>query len=356
MEEISLVTEELEAIQSIVQQVTSRYSSVEAPDFIRDISVYSHEIPRRLRIFLNNFRLMEPPSGVCLIKGYPIDQARVAKTPEDWRLRPPTSVTLEEEIVLLLFGALLGDILTWGTQQDGHLVQDVFPIKGYEYEQLGAGSEEPLWWHTEDAFHPYRADYLGLMCLRNPDQVASTVASLSMAKIAECHIKTLFKPYFSIRPDDSHLGGSKSSNGSSNEPQDDLLSEAYQQIGEIYSAPPKVPILFGNFNSPYIRLDRFLVEQPQDEAARLALDALMQSLDCILSEVILQPGDLLFLDNYRVVHGRQPFKARYDGYDRWLKRINIVRDLRKSSGVRRDNLSRVILGTRVENYLSTSND
>ena len=345
MEEISLVTEELEAIQSIVRQMTSRYSSVEDPDFIRDISVNSQEIPRRLRIFLNDFRLMEPPSGICLVRGYPIDQAKIAKTPELWKFKPPTSATLEEEMVLALFGSLLGDILTWGTQQDGHLIQDVFPIKGYEYEQLGAGSEEPLWWHTEDAFHPYRADYLGLLCLRNPDQIASTVASLSRAKIAECHVRTLFKPCFSIRPDDSHLGGNESSPVGDNEPQDNLLNEAYQQIGEMYSSPPRIPIFFGNFDSPYIRLDRFLVERPEDEAARLALDALIQSLDSILSEIILQPGDLLFLDNYRVVHGRRPFKAKYDGYDRWLKRINIVRDLRKSSSVRRNNLSRVVLGT-----------
>lgn len=350
MEEISLAAEELEAIQSLVRQMAGRYASVENPDFIRDVSVYSHEIPKRLRIFLNDFRLTEPPSGVCLIRGYPIDQIKIAKTPERWMGRPLVSATLEEEILLALFGSLLGDILTWGTQQDGHLVQDVFPIKGYEYEQLGAGSEEPLWWHTEDAFHPYRADYLGLLCLRNPDQIASTVASLSMAKIAECHVKTLFKPCFSIRPDASHMGESTSAPGGGNGSQDDLLSEAYQQMNEIYSSPPKISVLFGNSDSPYIRLDRFLVEQPQEEAARLALNALIQSLDSLLSEVILQPGDLLFLDNYRVVHGRQPFKAKYDGYDRWLKRINIVRDLRKSSGVRRHNSSRVILGSGMENH------
>ncbi|MBP2478023.1 putative NAD(P)/FAD-binding protein YdhS [Crossiella equi] len=36
--------------------------------------------------------------------------------------------------------------------------------------------------------------------------------------------------------------------------------------------------------------------------------------------------------NKRAVHGRRPFTARYDGTDRWLRRINITADLRRSAG------------------------
>jgi alpha-ketoglutarate-dependent taurine dioxygenase len=57
----------------------------------------------------------------------------------------------------------------------------------------------------------------------------------------------------------------------------------------------------------------------------------------------LLPGECLFIDNYRAVHGRSSFKARFDRTDRWLKRINIARDLRKSRGVRKAPASRVIL-------------
>jgi hypothetical protein len=37
----------------------------------------------------------------------------------------------------------------------------------------------------------------------------------------------------------------------------------------------------------------------------------------------LRPGQLLLIDNDVAVHGRAPFTARYDGTDRWLKRVNI---------------------------------
>jgi alpha-ketoglutarate-dependent taurine dioxygenase len=69
---------------------------------------------------------------------------------------------------------------------------------------------------------------------------------------------------------------------------------------------------------------------------------LIKLIDESLTDLVLQAGDICFIDNYRAVHGRRPFKARYDGTDRWLKRVNIARDLRKSRGLRVSNLSRVI--------------
>lgn len=37
--------------------------------------------------------------------------------------------------------------------------------------------------------------------------------------------------------------------------------------------------------------------------------------------VRLRPGELLLLNNRRVVHARTPFKALFDGADRWLLRV-----------------------------------
>ena len=92
-------------------------------------------------------------------------------------------------------------------------------------------------------------------------------------------------------------------------------------------------MLFGSRQAPYVRLDPFFTK-PLDDEASGALNALAQSVDDNIQELVLQPGDCLFIDNYRIVHGRNAFKARYDGTDRWLKRINLTRDLRKSQGSR----------------------
>ncbi len=75
----------------------------------------------------------------------------------------------------------------------------------------------------------------------------------------------------------------------------------------------------------------------------MAMDYLIRVIDENLTGVALLPGECLFIDNYKAVHGRSSFKARFDRTDRWLKRINITRDLRKSRGVRKAPASRVIL-------------
>jgi hypothetical protein len=60
-----------------------------------------------------------------------------------------------------------------------------------------------------------------------------------------------------------------------------------------------------------------------------------------LEDRAVEPGDIVFIDNFQAVHGRKPFRARYDGRDRWLKRISVVRDLRKSREPRLSAASRV---------------
>jgi hypothetical protein len=70
-----LADEELGVIRPLVEEVASLHDSVEEVDFLDNVSTYAQELPRRLRAFLNTFRLTEP-SGVCLISGYPVDDAK----------------------------------------------------------------------------------------------------------------------------------------------------------------------------------------------------------------------------------------------------------------------------------------
>ena len=100
-----LADEELEAIRPLVKEVASRHGSVEEADFLDNVRTYAQELPRRLRVFLNTFGLTEP-SGVCLISGYPVDDAMIGKTPSHWRKKADCSPTTEEEIFLNLCGAL----------------------------------------------------------------------------------------------------------------------------------------------------------------------------------------------------------------------------------------------------------
>jgi L-asparagine oxygenase len=175
-------------------------------------------------------------------------------------------------------------------------------------------------WHTEDAFHPLRCDYLTLLCLRNLDLVPTTFASVDCVDIDPAWLSVLREPRFLIRPDDEHLRQAKG-----------LPAEHQAAIGAMREQPAPCPVLFGRASSPYLRIDPyFMSAQPGDEVAPRALAHVTERLDAGLGDVALTPGELLIIDNYKAVHGRRPYQPRFDGRDRWLKKAIVSRDLRKS--------------------------
>ncbi len=330
---------ENEEIQDNLRELAGRYGSAENPEFLDDAALYAQELPRRLRAAVHSFKLHEPDEACLIVSGYGVDPAKIGLTPEDWRVRSEAPTTTEEEMYLVLLGMLVGEPIAWSTQQDGRLVHDIFPMKGKEKEQLGMGSETLLWWHVEDAFHPLRGDYLGMMCLRNPDKIATTFATLDVTALDPRHVDLLFQPLYTIRPDESHL---KKNSGDSSRAETELQEE-YGAIERMSQEPEKIAVLFGDRSSPYLRLDPYFMDRIEDHPeAQEALDALVSLIDGRLADLVLDAGDVCLIDNFKAVHGRKPFKARYDGQDRWLKRINVTRDLRKSRGIRRSAADRVI--------------
>ena len=345
MERFVLNSEEIAYIQKMIAGIAATYKSAEDPDFLLEAACLSHELPRRLRAALTRFRLAEPEDAMLVISGYPVDDEKIGRTPEHWD-RPIEArlPTLEEEILFVLTGSLLGECIGWSTQQDGRIVHDVMPVKGMEQEQIGIGSEQLIWWHTEDAFHPLAGDYIGLMFLRNRDRVPTTFASLKGLDLDPEDWQTLFEPHYAIHPDKSHRpeaghvaedNGNDSGNGNGH--------HLYDRVEQMHREPPKIPVLSGDRRSPYIRIDPYFMDPVADNPrAQRAFEALVKAIDARITDVALEPGDICFIDNFKAVHGRRAFKPRYDGYDRWFKRINIARDLRKSRADRGGATSRII--------------
>jgi Fe(II)/alpha-ketoglutarate-dependent arginine beta-hydroxylase len=338
MERFILNSEEVASLQKLISEIAARYGSAEDPEFLEESTVWAQELPRRLRSALNRFRLAEPDSAHLIVSGYPIDDEKIGRTPEHWNLsaaeRRPT---LEEEIYFVLASSLLGDCIGWKTQQAGRIVHDMMPIRGMEQEQIGTGSEQPITWHTEDAFHPMRGDYLGMMCMRNPDRVPTTFAPVARVRLAAEDWETLFEPHYAIKPDLSHQqkDAAPAADGEG--------AQRNRRIERLQQQPEKIALLSGDPRSPYIRIDHYFMDPVEDNPeAQKAFAALIEALDAEIGDMVLEPGDVCFIDNFKAVHGRRAFKARYDGHDRWLKRVNITRDLRKSRAEREAPTSRVI--------------
>lgn len=336
-----LQRDEAAQVDALVRSLTGRYGSIESADLHRESRTYAQELPVRLRRALNDYRGAER-SGVLVISGWTVDDGELGPTPEDWRRKSVPSATLRHDVMFFLMAALLGDPIAWATQQDGLIMHDVFPMRGFEHEQIGWGSEETLVWHTEDAFHPLRTDYLGLMCLRNPDGVETTVADVADVDVDGRTRALLAQEQFLIVPDEAHRAGADAADDSGDARVARLRRRSVERVERAFDTPEPVAVLFGDPDSPYVRIDPHYMRAPESVPAREALAAFTEAIDAAMSGVVLRPGDIVFLDNYRVVHGRKPFRARFDGTDRWLRRLNVARDLRKSRASRLTAESRVI--------------
>lgn len=333
MLKVQLDSADIDRIEVLLANVLAKYLRVDSEPFITDATVWSHELPWRLREQINELRLLEADDGVLVISGFPVDQLKIGATPPALTEFQDSSLTFREETYLILVAVLLGDLIAWSTQQSGHIVHDVFPVRKHQDLQLGTGSRQLLTWHTEDAFHPYRADYLAILCLRNPDRVPTTVSSIASINLDEETRYWLSQPHFMIHPDESHRGATdiKVTSGDSRDMIQQMLTSAESNS-----------VLFGHAAHPYWRLDPYFMPTPATDGARRALQTLIEQIDANIIDVVLQPGDVCIMDNFRVVHGRRPFEARFDGTDRWLKRVLVARDLRKSVAVRHGGRSRII--------------
>jgi len=318
-----LAREDSRAVQRLLEQVTAEYGSSEDERLLRDLPVLSARLPPAIRAAVNQFRKQDRQAAL-VVRGHLVDDERMGPTPEDWRGRGLPGRAFAEEVLVLLYGSLLGDPFGWRTQQDGHLVHEVLPIARDEYAQLGSGSRVLLTWHTEDAFHDFRADYVLLYALRNPDGVPTTVGWVDVGELSDHDVDVLFQPRFIIRPDDSHQAHNNT-----------IGAGEFGQIAEMTARPEPIAVFSGARPSPYLRIDPYFMDVlPGDAEARRALDAVCDVIERSIADVVLEPGDLIILDNAHAVHGRRPFTARFDGTDRWLKRINVTRDLRKSRAAR----------------------
>ncbi|GAB3058254.1 guanitoxin biosynthesis L-enduracididine beta-hydroxylase GntD [Micromonospora schwarzwaldensis] len=279
-------------------------------------------LPTGLRVFLERFRRDEPAAG-CLVQGFPTPDEEVDATPDHWESALASRTGSRQEIFMALCGLALGDPFTWSTLQTGAMIQNILPIRGEEQRQSGHSSDVFLEFHTEDGFHPARCDYLLLFGMRNHDAVPTYLASVRDVRLSDEDRAVLSRPRFLIRPDDEHVRQLRQRH-----PDHPALGRATA----MREAPEPVSVLFGAELHPYLRIDRpFMRCVDDDPVAQRAVEALMTELRRVSRPVVIEPGSLLVVDNYLAVHGRKAFRSRYDGTDRWLKRMIVSRDLRTTA-------------------------
>lgn len=204
--------------------------------------------------------------------------------------------------------ALIECARAWGRpfgywqEQGGSIVQNIFPIKLTENQQISTSSRKPLEMHTETAFHPWLPQYVFLLCLRGDARAGTTFVDLEelITHLTKDEIKILHEPIFNTSIDMSFLNNGQS---------DKTITMA---------------ILYNNGTS--IKYDRNLMRSNDNHGARV-LEKLSQLVEKLKVTYYLRAGQLAVIENWRTIHGRTEFTPRYDGSDRWLKRVLVRRSM-----------------------------
>ncbi|MET8139918.1 TauD/TfdA family dioxygenase [Sphaerisporangium sp. NPDC005288] len=275
-----------------------------------EIEVTGCALPARLLRALVDFRLEGNQYGAILVRGLPIDPD-IGPTPlngntVDWADVPIASVAQ------LMVSSRLGDVIAFADEKEGRLLQDVVPVPGAENRQENSGTKF-MELHTEDGFHPFKPDFVTLLCLRTDDERRGRTvvgsARRVLPRLSAACVQTLREPVFRIR-----------------------FASSFATGGRVrYSAP--LAALSGPEQDPDLVADCHAMEGLTPAADR-ALAELSRELPEVVVGGVLEPGDLLVIDNRVAVHGRDGFTARFDGRDRWLRRCFTVVDLRRSRGSR----------------------
>lgn len=309
---LHLNDEEIKRLVNIVRQF--HYNPSDYPDlFCKESTKLSNLLPKRikekLKCFLNNFY----ESGFLLIKSIPINDTEFGKTPESNNLKIGEKTTLSKIQSILI--NYIGDMVAYEAEGFGRLFQDIVPLKTMENVQTSVGSNTELEIHTEQAFSKLRPDILTLGCLRGDENAYTYILPVKkiIENLSEEEIKMLYKPLWKTGIDMSFkLNGNEFIEGDVRGP---------------------FSILNGSKKDPFLIFDQDLMFGITEEANNI-IKTIVTIYYNHRIQINLQPGDIIILDNNRVVHGRSSFIPKYDGTDRFLVRCFAALNYEKSKYAR----------------------
>lgn len=304
---VTVKPEDMAAVESL-----GVYASFLLGHDVDDIKALSSQLPGYVNEYVDDFVSEPNDFGFILINGLPVGE--LPPTPFAYGASPLPDGHVSSGVMALV-AERLGQLFGYSEEKQGATLQEVHPVKGEETRLENSGSVA-FDFHTENSHHPFRPDYLALLGMRTDhDRVGVTrVSSVRRAVrlLDTSTVRTLRKPIFQSLFANSFIRGSS---------------------GEHPKTHPH-SVVFGASDKPLIRFNSHHTGSDEPEG-RKALHELTAALEEVCVDLLLEPGQMVVVDNHVAVHGRSNFKPRYDGEDRWLRRFysiqSIPRALRKIS-------------------------
>ncbi|MFF0744450.1 TauD/TfdA family dioxygenase [Streptomyces sp. NPDC004111] len=276
---------------------------IDGPGWLPAARAASQRLPRELRHELREFRHDAGPDGLLLIRNLPVEDQLPTTPVRPGSVRRTATVASSAITAVML---QLGEVMAYRSEKTGALVQDVVPVPGHEKQQSNAGSVA-LHMHTENAFHPNRPHYVGLMCVRADPTGEARLCTSSVRRALPLLTAQARRVLTEQR----------------------FMTEPPPSFGDLGEVTPVHAVLQGDPDDPDVVVD-FAATHPLDDTARAAMEELREVFERIALPHDLGAGDLAVVDNRLTVHGRTSFSPLFDGTDRWLHRVYASLDRRRT--------------------------
>jgi L-asparagine oxygenase len=299
--DITLTDEEAGSLLALASTVFAS-PSTDPDKFCEQVKKAATLVPSHILSVLTQFA--ESDSGFLLIKQIPI--TGIPDTPpNNTHYVGETTYVARIQAILV---SVISDLIAYQAECKGHLFQDIVPTKTMAAKQTSQGSVE-LEIHTEQAFSKLRPDFLSLSCLRGDTEALTYILPVQkiIGNLTEDEQGLARQPLWTSEVDLSFK----------------LEGQSFVE-GDVRGP---MAILQGS---------DLVFDQDLMSGTSAPSEALIQTIvDIYYRERLahcLRPGQILILDNRKVVHGRSTYHPKYDGQDRFLVRCFGVRDLRRFEG------------------------
>ena len=303
---LEIKEEEKEKLLILAKSIQHISPSKNMEEFIINVKKLSLRLPSRIKCELENFKKNGDKCGALLIRNLPNEPFVI--TPKDNKEHVGETTILA--YVQALFNEYMGHMVSYEAEGDGYLFQDMVPNKKLSTTQTSLGSNVELELHTEQAFSDYRPDYLSLACIKGDYQAYTFFLHVNqiIEQMTDEEICYMENKNWKIGVDMS-----------------------FALNGCDFAARGPLSILKNNGEHYDLVFDQDLLMAETKTAGEI-IDVIVDIYYNCRNRYVLQPGEILILDNNKVVHGRSIFKPKFNGNDRFIVRSFIMNDLKKIHG------------------------
>jgi L-asparagine oxygenase len=275
-------------------------------------AVHDEFVANEIEVNINDFLQSKPALHLCGV----FDTSRLPATPENFFPIPTSKSTVAARASVIAIHSFLGlETIAYGSENSGHLFVNLVTLPGESI--FAEKSKDKMSGHTDAVSFPFAGeqdtkyprisaspDFVTLAGLRNPEQVPTTVMPLApiLDQLKEEDIDELLKKQFLVRSQLTFRKGTKA-----------ILGEEHTMS--------ETSILHRVANETWVRFSHKSVGADESQTAALdAIEAFKNACPRVSVPMVVEPGDILLVNNRRALHGRGTPSGLIGGDSRWLLR------------------------------------